>query len=40
MDPSAIPSASLAAFIAIITAPPVAVEPPVRIAGRSRGASV
>jgi pimeloyl-ACP methyl ester carboxylesterase len=40
MDPSAIPSASLAAFIAIITAPPVAVEPPVRIPGRGRGATV
>jgi triacylglycerol lipase len=36
MDPSVIPAVSLAAGTAVITAPPVTVEPPVRIGGRHR----
>lgn len=36
MDTSVIPAISLAAFTAVITAPPVTVEPPVRIGARHR----
>lgn len=37
MDPSAIPAASAAAFAAVLAAPPVTVEPAVRIGAERHG---